>query len=259
MHLDSHHWAVLWTETLGSCKSAERMNPVLFPHAVLALWVSFPLLPLQRQQKQNSPTTLLCLLFPCAVVFYLNLLQGLVCTKCMWAGWIGLYLQLNRGHGQRAKKMVQGSVDATRGIMCGKELMLHLVSVVTETLQNFEGISATSIRGSYRLLTWVFLLLCYSILILPVWVSFPAHLLPLFPAPCLWRYVLLFPSLSWDGSWSFRLPVHYNVKYINCPIFCTHALICRKYTLVICEVLTLSNSATQLRGLGFLCSQQGRW
>ena len=244
-------------EVLGSSKSAQHMNPVLFPHAVFALTGSFPLLPFQQQQKQNSPTILLCLLLPCPVVFYLNLLQGLVCTKCAWAGWIGLYLQLNRGHGQRAKKIVQGCVDAIRGIMCGKELMLHLVSLVTETLQKVEGISATSIRGSYRLLAWVFLLVCYSVLILPIWALFLPIYCHCFQLLASGGMCCFFLSLSWDGSWSFHLPVHYNVKYINCPIFCAHALVCRKHTL--CHLWGAnSNSAVRLRGLGFLCSQQGR-
>lgn len=70
-------------EMLGSCKSAQCVNPMLFPHAVLALRRSFPLLPLQQQQKQNPPTTLLYLPLPCPVVFYLYLLRGLVCTKCV--------------------------------------------------------------------------------------------------------------------------------------------------------------------------------
>jgi len=84
--------------------------------------------------------------------------------------------------------------------MRGKELMLHLVSVVTETLQKVEGLGVTSIRDSYRLLTWVFLLVCYSGLILPICASVSAHLLPLFPALCPWSYVLLFPKslLGWQ-------------------------------------------------------------
>lgn len=98
-----------------------------FPHVVLSRRGSFLLLPLRWQQKQISPTTLLCMLLPRRVVFYFNLLQGLVCTKCVWAWWIELYMQLNRGHGQRAKKGVQGFVGAVGGVTCGRELMLCLV------------------------------------------------------------------------------------------------------------------------------------
>lgn len=43
-------------EMLGSSKSAQHMNPLLFSHSVLALWGSFPLLPLQCQQSSIPQT-----------------------------------------------------------------------------------------------------------------------------------------------------------------------------------------------------------
>lgn len=119
-----------------------------FPHIVLARRGSFLLLPLRWQQKQISPTTLLCMLLLWRVVFYFNLLQELVCTKCVWAGWIDLYMQLNRGHGQRAKKGVQGFVGAIGRVTCGRELMCLVLS--QKCCRRVRVRCHASIRGSYR-------------------------------------------------------------------------------------------------------------
>lgn len=120
------------------------------------------------------------------------------------------------------------------------------------------GDRSQRMRGSYRQLTWVFSLVWYSVLILPIWASFSVALLPLFPAPCLWKYVLLFPKPLLRWQLKFSAPSSLYRKIHSLPyILCTYSGMQDIHTLPF-EVLTLSNSAIQLRGQDFLRSEQGR-
>lgn len=118
------------------------------------------------------------------------------------------------------------------------------------------GDRSQRMRGSYGQLTWVFSLLRYSVPILPIWASFSAALLQLFPASCLWKYALLFPKSLLGRQLKFSGSLYHKIHSLS-YILCTYSGLQDIHTLSF-EVLTLPSSAVQLRGLDFLCSQWGR-
>lgn len=219
-------------EMLGSSEVCTARESLAVPSFSACTLGFIPIASSSMSAKQCSPSTLLCLLLPCSVVLYLNLLQGLLCTKYAWAGWIGLYVQLNIGHGQKVKKVVQVLLEGLcveRSWCCAFFLLLQKHCKRLEegyVLQASEVLTDCSLGCFYLAVVQS----CFH-LSGPLFMPIFHHYFPLLASGGVCCFL---PSLSLGGSWSFHLLVQYDVKYVNCLIFCAHALVCWKYTFVRC-------------------------